>query len=117
MVDPRAFVIYALMEAVVHIIFYILNKQLLTKVKEDLDPALNLKDVLKGILERLVIIIGLIAGYPQTIVAFGALKIGTRIKGDIDKVSNDYFLVGNLISILAAVSYAAIATSYFLENS
>jgi hypothetical protein len=77
-------------------------------IKDDDEPVLNLKDVLKGMLERLVLIVGLMAGYPHVITAFGALKIGTRIKSDESKVSNDYFLVGNLISILAAIIYVTV---------
>ncbi|MBO6546463.1 MAG: hypothetical protein JJ932_13615 [Balneolaceae bacterium] len=106
--DPRLILFYVLMEVVVHVIFFTLNQKMLLAVNEDLNSALNQKDVLKGMLERFVLIAGLMAGYPQTIIAFGALKIGTRIKDDKNKVSNDYFLVGNLISILAAIAFVAI---------
>ncbi len=105
--DPRFILLYVLMESVVHVIFYVLNSRMIQSVKEDHDPALNVKDVLKGMLERLVLIVGLMAGYPHVITAFGALKIGTRIKSEENKVSNDYFLIGNLISILAAIGYVA----------
>jgi hypothetical protein len=65
--------------------------------------------VLKGILERLLLIIGLMNGYPQVITAFAALKIGTRINDKEHKISNDYFLIGNLISLLAALGYVLLA--------
>lgn len=66
--------------------------------------------VVKGILERAVLYIGLLHGFPQILIAFGALKIGTRLHEDKKtKISNDYFLVGNLISILLAMLYAIIA--------
>ena len=29
----------------------------------------------------------------------GALKISSRIKADDNKISNDYFLIGNMISV------------------
>ncbi|RNC85211.1 MAG: hypothetical protein ED557_00075 [Balneola sp.] len=103
MTDPRSILIWTLMEVVVHLIFYILNKKMIKSIQEGASPTLNLKDVLKGILERIVLIVGLMAGYPHVITAFGALKIGTRIKQDENKVSNDYFLIGNLISILSAI--------------
>lgn len=115
--DPRLIFLYVLMEALVHITFYILNRRMIKGVKEDHDPALNLKDVLKGMLERFVLIIGLLAEYPHVITAFGALKIGTRIKNEENKVSNDYFLVGNLISILAAIGYVAIVSAHILEKA
>ncbi len=103
MIDPRSILIWALMEVIVHLVFYILNKRMIKSIREGTSPTLNLKDVLKGILERIVLIVGLMAGYPHVITAFGALKIGTRIKQDESRVSNDYFLIGNLISILSAI--------------
>ena len=103
--------IWALMEVLVHAVFYILNKRMTKSIKEGKSPTLNLKDVLKGILERIVLIAGLMAGYPHVITAFGALKIGTRIKQDENKVSNDYFLTGNLISILSAIIVVVLLNS------
>lgn len=65
--------------------------------------------VLKGILERAVLFTGLLHGFPQILIAFGALKIGTRLHEDKEtEISNNYFLVGNLISILLAMLYAII---------
>ena len=66
--------------------------------------------VAKGILERAVLLVGLLHGLPQILIAFGALKIGTRLKENGQtEISNNYFLVGNLISILLAMLYAVIA--------
>lgn len=65
--------------------------------------------VLKGILERAVLFTGLLHGFPQILIAFGALKICIRLHAHKEtKISNDYFLVGNLISILLAMLYAII---------
>ncbi len=62
----------------------------------------------KGIVERSVVFFGLLSGFPHVLTVFGALKIGTRLKVD-DKVSNDYFLLGNLCSIgLALFEVAAV---------
>ena len=63
----------------------------------------------KGILERALLFTGLLFGFPQVLIAFGALKIGTRLGTDQQsKISNDYFLVGNLISIFLALVYTII---------
>ena len=60
--------------------------------------------VFKGILERFVLYFGLILGVSHIVILFGALKIGTRLdKGN--KISNDYFLVGNFSSLLIALLY------------
>jgi hypothetical protein len=41
---------------------------------------------------------------PYVLGFFGALKLGTRLDTDKnDRVSNDYFLIGNLMSILLVV--------------
>jgi len=109
--DPRMLLLYVLMEILVHLIFFIINRNMVQHESKGIEASLNIKDVLKGMLERLVLVIGLLAGYPHVITAFGALKIGTRIREGENKVSNDYFLVGNLISILAAISFVAISTS------
>ena len=80
--------------------------------------------VFKGVLERAVLLVGLLAGYPQVIIAFGALKLGTRLHEDFEEpapqtsppsrkhkenISNNYFLIGNLVSILLAMFYALAA--------
>src|SRR5689334_3256760 len=59
----------------------------------------------KGILERLVLFIGLINGYATVLVVFGALKLGTRLheEGADHGPSNNYFLVGNFLSIMVAM--------------
>ncbi|MBT7617429.1 MAG: hypothetical protein HN590_09125 [Calditrichaeota bacterium] len=62
---------------------------------------------LQGMVERLVIFLGLLFSFPQILIAFSGLKIGTRFEKD--KVSNEYFIVGNLLSIFIAISCAKIA--------
>ncbi|MGE4002501.1 MAG: hypothetical protein AB7I48_20060 [Planctomycetaceae bacterium] len=63
--------------------------------------------LLKGMFERLVLVTGLIQGIPQIVIAFGALKIGTRLH-DSTRISNDYFLIGNLLSLLIAFGDVAL---------
>ena len=69
----------------------------------------------KGILERLTLFTGILYGFPQIIIAFSALKLGTRLHEEREnneegenKISNNYFLVGNLISIFLAMVYAIV---------
>lgn len=70
--------------------------------------------VAKGVLERLVILLGLLQGYPQILTAFGALKIGTRLHDQENDISNSYFLVGNLVSLLFTLIYAAAIKAIWL---
>ncbi len=40
------------------------------------------------------------------IIFFGAIKLGTRLHEDNqNKISNDYFLIGNMISVGAVLGY------------
>lgn len=59
----------------------------------------------KGILERLVLYVGLLLGYAVILAAFGAFKLGTRLQKDSgDQITNDYFLIGNLTSLLIVLA-------------
>ena len=100
--------LWVLMETLLTIVFHLLNARVFS-VKEDGQTGLTLIAVIKGIMERLLLILGLLNGYPHVITAFAALKIGTRINDKEHKISNDYFLIGNLISLLAAIGFVLIA--------
>jgi hypothetical protein len=66
----------------------------------------NKKDwsILKGLIERFMLLLGFIAGIPTIIVFFGAIKIGTRLKESNDSsISNDYFLIGNIVSAIVVL--------------
>ena len=105
-----AIIIFVIGELVSLLIFAILKRAMkLSKTS----PARK-ASVVKGILERAVLYIGLLFGFPQILIAFGALKIGTRLHEDKQsKISNNYFLVGNLLSILLAMLYAIIAQRFW----
>ena len=75
---------------------------------------LTLGTLIRGWLERAFLFIVLINNLPQALILFGALKIGTRLREGEDKISNDYFLVGNLISVLLAIGYYLIVTNYLI---
>jgi len=61
---------------------------------------------LKGIIERIFLSLSMINLIYPLLTVYGALKIGTRL-GNSHQVKNDYFLIGNVVSILIAMlSYA-----------
>lgn len=66
---------------------------------------ISIRSVIKGNLERLFLFMSLVNGLPQSFIVFGAIKIGTRLKDKEDAISNDYFLVGNLMSLILSISY------------
>ena len=60
--------------------------------------------VLKGLIERCMLLLGFVASIPTIIVFFGAIKLGTRFKESTDsKISNDYFLIGNVMSAIVVL--------------
>jgi hypothetical protein len=60
--------------------------------------------VLKGLIERGMLLLGFVASIPTIIVFFGAIKLGTRLKESSDsRISNDYFLIGNIASAIVVL--------------
>ncbi|MEM7036161.1 MAG: hypothetical protein AAF570_04205 [Bacteroidota bacterium] len=70
---------------------------------------------LKGHLERFLLYLSFVNNLAPVVIALGTLKIGTRLTADKDdKVKNDFFLIGNVISITFAVLYF-LATPYVVS--
>lgn len=69
------------------------------------------KSLLKGTIERIFLMVALINGFSQALTLFGALKLATRLKreNDVDKIKestyNDFYLIGNFISVMIAIFY------------
>lgn len=93
-------------------------------IKNYFDPSQNKSEnqkkflyldisIFKGVLERFVLFVSLYFAYTPILVVFGALKLGTRLVDSKDRISNDYFLVGNFTSILIAILYTIILTKAF----
>jgi hypothetical protein len=103
--------IYLLGEAIAYFIFAFIRKRFESKTPA---PEQNARErrrnkyntIAKGLLERFFIYISLANGLPHVLTLLGALKIGTRLDAEKQHaVSNDYFLIGNLVSILLALLY------------
>ena len=74
------------------------------------------KEMFKGFLERIMLSVGIAHGVPTVVILFGALKVATKISiavsdNNKDHVAkhNDYFIVGNLMSVILAIAYAVLA--------
>lgn len=77
------------------------------------------REVFKGVLERLMLSIGLAHGIPTVVIVFGALKVATKLsltsadtKPEHVASHNDYFIIGNVLSILFGIIYALIAVHW-----
>ncbi len=91
-------------EPLIHLLLFIMSK-VFGKEKKDQLSGLS---VFKGILERTFVVVTLYFDMASALTLLGALKIATRIKDTEDKISNDFFLIGNLMSVLFAVVYFVI---------
>jgi hypothetical protein len=91
-------------EAVAALIFYLLARWNSNGQKKG---TISLRSLLKGWVERAFLVFALVSGYPQALTLFAALKIATRIKDD-QPISNDFYLLGNLVSVSLAILYAKI---------
>ena len=95
---------YVIIEVFLLIIFYAVSKWLDPKNSK---KSLGQKSTswLKGFLERVFLTFLLLTNFQgSALILFGAIKLGTRLDSDKEaKVNNDYFIVGNFISIAAAV--------------
>lgn len=95
-----ALVVFVSQEIVGLLIFPVLSWYLGSKS----DRFIDHRSIFKGILERLLLFVALIHGYPQMLIAFAAMKLGTRLHEEDDaEISNTFFLVGNFLSILLAM--------------
>ena len=100
-----ALLVFLCGEVLALIIFWALKKM----VGLPRDSTVRKWAVTKGVLERLMLLTGLLHEFPHILIAFGALKIGTRLREDQNShISNNYFLLGNFISVLLAMAYAII---------
>lgn len=61
--------------------------------------------VFKGSLERFTLFLALVLPLYFLLTVFGTIKIGTRLEKN-NKVQNDYFIIGNLFTILIAMLYS-----------
>jgi len=85
--------------------FYMFLANLLYKKSE-----FDIKSILKGVFERIFLLITFVANYQIALTFFSALKLATRIKHNESNTSetgrfNDYYLIGNLLSVLIALGY------------
>lgn len=98
-------IVFFVVEVFALFIFSILNFIYIKKGPETPSPKKKnrIMGMAKGSLERACLFFSLYLGFPQMLIAFGALKVGTKLGIDKDcQISNDYYLVGNLVSIFLA---------------
>ena len=95
--------IFLVGEAAAYFIFLLVKR----KFDEEWKWRIDLQTV-KGWLERIFLFLCLVYNLPHALIAFGAIKIGTRVNNRENNVSNDYFFIGNMISLLLVILYYAV---------
>jgi len=100
------FVIIIFIEFFLAIAFHFFSPKFLRK------KSIDYSSVAKGLLERTLLTVALLSGFPHVLTLFGALKLGTRLKRKDTEDSasdeakyNDYYLIGNFISVLVSILY------------
>jgi hypothetical protein len=84
---------------------------LITPVSIRVSTIIDYRSLAKGIIERIFLTVALINDYPHALTLFGTLKLATRLKRDADSdknkesLYNDFYLLGNFISIIASIFY------------
>lgn len=98
-------------EIVLAFMFSVISQLLYKKM------GFDFKSIFKGIIERMFLMVCLYHDYPHALTLFSALKLGTRLKHEEDKESenkyNDFYLIGNLVSVMVAIGYVMLL-KYFL---
>lgn len=83
--------------------------------KEKDNKVWDTKSLIKGMVERAFLTYSLLSNFPHVLTLFGALKLGTRLKmadnedteegKEKESRYNDYFLIGNFISVALSIVY------------
>lgn len=102
-------IIFIASEIVLAFIFSVIAQIFYKKV------GLDFKSILKGTIERIFLLVALNSEYPHALTFFSALKLGTRLKhsetdGKTENGFNDFYLIGNLISVTIAITYSLLYT-------
>lgn len=90
------------------------NEANLFSTDEDRPGRSSSTEILKGVLERLVVTFGLFIDLAGILTVFAALKLANRLthEGDHSDRSKNYFLIGNLLTILFCLVYYKLAVEF-----
>ena len=114
-------VVFVLGEVVALLVFAQLRKAFdvnpapdLFSTSEEAPPKTPKTEIFKGVLERLVVTYGLFISLPGILTVFAALKLANRLhhEGDESDRTKNYFLIGNLLTILLCLVYYQIANAF-----
>lgn len=81
--------------------------------------GIDFRSLFKGVVERAFLFVALANDYPHALTLFGALKVATRLKhaspnADDEDSFNNFYLIGNFISVMVAIGYVYIYKGWFI---
>lgn len=95
--------LFVITEIIIAFLFAVIAQVFYKKI------GFDFKSIFKGMAERIFLFILLVNGYSSALTFFSALKLATRLKHEEPKQSldgfNDYYLLGNLLSVAVAIGY------------
>jgi len=79
--------------------------------------GLDFKSIIKGMFERIFLVVSLYFNYPHSLTFFSAVKLATRLKHtekseEYENKFNDFYLFGNFISVIAAMIYVELLKKF-----
>lgn len=96
-------IIFLLVEVLLAFLFQVAAQVFYKKL------GFDFKSIMKGVAERLFLMIALSNDYSQALTFFSAIKLATRLKhqekAEETNRFNDYYLVGNLASVAVGIGY------------
>jgi len=83
--------------------------------------GIDFRSLLKGVIERGFLFVSLINDFPHALTLFGALKVATRLKHtsanpEEEDSFNNFYLIGNLISVMIAIGYVYAYKHFFCQE-
>ncbi len=103
-------ILFVISEALIAFFFAVTAQLFYKKI------GFDFKSIIKGVVERLFLLISLVSNYPHALTFFSALKLATRLKHNetpqTENKFNDYYLIGNLISVAVAIGYVYIYQNF-----
>jgi len=113
MIYFKIVVVIFLFEIILAFLFSVISQLFYKKL------GFDFRSIFKGLIERMFLVISLYSNYPHALTFFSAIKLATRLKHSepeemVDKF-NDFYLIGNVISVSVAMGYVFLI-KYMLIN-
>lgn len=113
---------FSLIFIITEVLLAFLFSRFTPKVLKNKRHKCDIISIMKGGIERLFLVITLTNGYVHALTFLSALKLGTRLtytnkNSAIVKAFNNFFLIGNLVSVIVAIIYVGLLKFLLCNNT